>query len=357
AILLGDLIAVIAPEELTTFITFVGKGHPTLRLALRQALVRRVREAPAERDRVLPAIDGALASADPSQQAALLGLRSAVQDGPDPAFRARLIALVDDASAAFVVRVAALRLLAADLGSADSAAAIGRLAAASLAVDARNAQAAEILGHEALRALPDATARELIARHELQRATAPRLAAAAFERGELTGTWLADGLAHAWPEVQVAALTRVQAPCDADAVAAIERVAAPRKRQPDAEPVVVRAALRGLGRCASPQAEKVLIRVLEDEARDPIRRSEAARQLLSIGSPKGLDAVAEALRGAADPALARRFVEVIRGWGRSTPELRGGLCLLADYHQELRSTIAEALRQIDEAPCAEDEAE
>ncbi|MEZ4381562.1 MAG: hypothetical protein R3A79_09450 [Nannocystaceae bacterium] len=347
ALLLGDLIEILPPEALPPYVALVGKGQESLRQALRRALARRARERPSDGPALLAAVDQAFEQAEASQKAALLGLRAALSDADDPAFTGRLVVLAEDAGAPFVVRVAALRLLGARASEAAIRDALVRLAAANLAADRREQQAAEILGWLALRALPDADAAALAARLELLGADAPRIASAAFAVAALPadGSWLEPALEHPWPEVRHVALGRVAAPCDRDVVRRLASAAGDPSKGGEADEAVAREAIRALGRCGD-EAEAPLIKLLNKKTADDLRRAEAAKQLLVIGGARGDAAVAKALETLGDPSLVRRLVDAAQATEEASPALLRALCQVSADLPALRSSVAATLRTI-----------
>ncbi|MCB9702735.1 MAG: hypothetical protein H6711_12640 [Myxococcales bacterium] len=349
AVLLADLLAILPPDRLPEFVAMVGVGQETLRQALRQGLARRARQSPGDRQGLLDAVDRAIEGAQPSQQAALLGLRASLSEGADAGFHGRLIALAEADQSPFVVRVAAIRILAGHVDAAEIQGALLRLAATHLTPTARRVQASEILGWLALRALPPALVRELATTLDLRGDDSPRLAAAAYDVAALAddGAWLAEGLAHPWPEVQVAALARVAAPCPRDVVRRLAGVAAMPEKGGTDDLLVAREAIRALGRCGAGDPESALIKLLGNNRVEGQRRGEAARQLLVIGAPRGIAAVAKALETAGDPEVVRRLVDAVRAAGGAPPEpVIVGLCQVAVDLPALRAPVADTLRQV-----------
>ena len=348
ALLLADLIAILPAEGLTSFIAMIGEGPTILRQALRQALLRRGRERPDERPELIAAIDQRLTNAPTAHLSALLGLRAAIGE-IDPVFLDRLLQFSEDPRAPFVVRVAALRLLAA--GAASNATIrekLAQLVTANLKAPRSGGQAAEILGWIALQTLPTAEASILVAELDLLSADEPRIAAAAFAVAPLTsdGAWLPAALENPWPEVRRAALARVRAPCPQGVIRQLASIAAPPEKRGDLDEGVAREALRALGRCASADAESALIRVLKTKIAEPLRRSEAAKQILIIGEARGDAAVAKAIETLGDPSLVRRLVEAAQVSKQPTPALIRALCQVSADFPALRSSVAETLRTI-----------
>ncbi len=348
ALLLADLIEVLPAGGLTSFIPMVGEGPTILRQALRQALLRRGRERPEERPKLIAAIDQGLTSAPTARLSALLGLRAAIGD-IDPVFLERLLQFAEDPRAPFVVRVAALRLLGAGAASTPAIQTkLAQLVTANLKAPRSGGQAAEILGWIALQTLPTAKASTLVAELDLLSADEPRIAAAAFAVAPLAsdGAWLPAALSNPWPEVRRAALGRVQSPCSREVIRQLASIAAPPEKRGDTDEGVAREALRALGRCASDDAESALIRALKTKIAEPLRRSEAAKQILIIGGSRGDAAVAKAIETLGDPSLVRRLVEAARVSKQPTPALISALCQVSADFPALRSSVAETLRTI-----------
>lgn len=347
ALLLGDLIDVLPTEQVAAFVAMVGDGPATLRQALRQALIRRGRDRPDDRASLIESVDKALTEVADARKPALLGLRATLGE-LDPEFLARLASFAESPKAPFIVRVASLRLLAPAAETPAARGALTRLATANLSAPQRSDQASELLGWIALRALPDSDASQLVSSLGLLEADEPRIAAAAFTVAPLPsdGSWLASALDHPWPEVRKAAIRRVDAPCSRDQIKRLGSSAAPPEKRGESDDAVAREALRALGRCASPEAESALIRALNTKISTPLRRSEAAKQLLLIGRPKGDKAVAKAIETLGDPSLVRRLVEAARASTDPTPALIQSLCQVSADFPALRSTVAETLRLI-----------
>ncbi len=349
--LLGDLVAAIPREQIGEFGGMVGVGTPALRVALRQALVRRAKNSADERAAILAGLDAAATSAAPAQLAALLGARALVAaqgGGGDEAFTERLIELAEAAERPFVVRVAAIRILGERVDREVVRAALVRIAIAHLPGEVRGAQASELLAWLALEALPTDAAAELVGRFALHEAEAPRLAALAYARGELPADagWLERALEHPWPEVRVAALGRVMAPCAGDRVRRLEREGS----RADADALAAREAIRALGRCGS-SAYAALDRLLVDADLESSRRADAGRQLVASHGIRGAERVADVMARTIDLGLRRRLLEVLREVEGPTPAIHASLCDAA-IERELRAEVTQALRALfPDTPC------
>jgi hypothetical protein len=358
ALLLADLVAVTPPEQLAALVALVGGGALELRLALRVALARRALASPTDRAALLAAVDAGIASSEPPRKAALIGLRAGLGDGDDAAFTAQAIAWATDDTAAFVVRVAALRVLLARAAEAAVQACLNGLAAQHLDPVRRVEQASEVLGALALQGLSVAAARALVERHDLLVAAAPRIASAAYAAALLAadGSWLAASQAHPWPEVRSAALTRVEGPCAAPMVKKLAQIADATGRKGEAEAIVAREAIAALGRCGGDAARAALVRMLDDGDQDPERRAEAGRQLVKHHGSRGAAAVAAASQRTPDVGLAIRLVRALqRSEVPAGPEVREALCAAS----EAAETAAAARQAIgvlmagEDAPCGE----
>lgn len=357
-LLLADLVAVTPADQLAGLVALVGGGALELRLALRSALARRAQASAADRAALLAAVDAAIAGSDPSRKAALIGLRAGLGEGDDAAFTAQAIAWVRDESAAFVVRVAALRVLLARAGDPGVQAGLNAVAAHHLDPARQSGQVSEVLGALALRGLAVAAARALVVRHNLLAAAAPRIASAAYGAAALPGdgAWLADSQAHPWPEVRGAALTRVEGPCAAAMVKKLAQIADATGRKGEAEAIVAREAIAALGRCGGEAARAALVRLLDDGDQVPERRAEAGRQLVKYHGHSGATAVAAASQRTPDVGLALRLVRALRR--SETPPgaaVREALCAASEA-AETAAAARQALTALlpgEEAPCGE----
>ena len=348
ALLLGDLVAALPRSRLGEFAAMVGLGQPTLRGALRQALVRRAQASTDDRAAIVAGLDAAADAAAPAQLAALLTARALVSAGDD-AFEGRLIGLAEAAASPFVVRAAAIRLLGerAERGAVRSA--LVRLASAHLPPEVRAAQASELVAWLAVQALPADAAAEVIERFRLRDADSPRLAALAYERGPLPtdGRWLEEGLLHPWPEVRAAALGRVAPPCAGERARRLEKYA-----RAETDALAARAAIQALGRCGGDASYAALDHLLVDADLDPLRRADAGRQMVEAHAARGAERVADVMARTVDLGLRRRLLEHLRAATAPTPAVRASLCAAAAEERELRADVTLTLRALFPAdPC------
>ena len=187
----------------------------------------------------------------------------------------------------------------------------------------------EILGALALQGLTPDVARGVVDRHALLSAPAPRIATAAYTTTALApdGSWLATSQTHPWPEVRVAALTRVAGPCPAPVIKKLAQITDATGRRGEAEATVAREAIAALGRCGGEPARTVLTRLVRAEDQDGDRRAEAARQLVKHHASAGADAVASALARTGEPGLSIRFVRALqRTQAAPSADVREALC-------------------------------
>ena len=356
ALRVADLVAITPAEQLAPLVGLVGGGALELRLALRVALGRRAQASPADRVALLTTVDAAIASSDPSRKAALIGLRAGLGDGSDAAFTTQAIAWAGDDSAAFVVRVAALRVLQARGAEAAVQSSLNTLAARHLDRAHQAEQASEVLGALALQGLAAPAAQALVERHDLLAAAAPRIASVAYASAKLAadGSWLAASQAHPWPEVRGAALTRVEGPCAAAMVKKVTQIADATGRKGEAEAIVAREAIAALGRCGGDAARGALVRMLDDGDQDPERRAEAGRQLVKHHGQRGAVAVAAASQRTPDVGLAIRLVRALqRSELPAAPEVREALCAASEA-AETAAAARQAITAVmpgEDAPC------
>ncbi len=358
ALLLGDMVGVTPADRVAELVALVGAGGPELRHALRTALGRRAQNGAQERAALIAAVEAAIATSEPPRKAALIGLRAAIGEAEDVPFTATMMQTAEDEAAAFVVRVAALRVLLARADDAAVQASLGRIAEQHLAPARRDQQASEILGALALRGLAEPTARALVDRLTLLRAEAPRIASVAYASAALApdGAWLAASQAHPWPEVRSAALTRVAGPCAPPLVKKLGQIADATGKRGEAEATVAREAIAALGRCGGEAARTALTRLLADAEQDGDRRADAGRVLIKHHGRTGADAVASALNRTGEPALAIRLVRALqRSEAPASPAVREALCGATEAVETAaaaRQAIA-ALMPGEHAPCGE----
>lgn len=356
ALFVADMVAVTPPDRLAELVALVGAGTTELRAALRQALARRAQASEQDRVALTAAVDAAIGASEPSRRAALIGLRAGL--GDDPAFTTAALRIAEDEAAAFVVRVAALRVLLARASDAAVQTGLAGLATRHLDPARRDQQASEILGALALQGLAVDTARALVERLTLLASAAPRIASVAYASATLPadGAWLDASQAHPWPEVRSAALTRVAGPCAPTLVHKLERIADATGKRGEGEATVAREAIVALGRCGGDPARKALTGLLDDAEQDGDRRAEAARQLVKQHGRAGADAVAAALNRTGEPGLSIRLVRALqRSEAPASPAVRDALCgatEAAETAAAARQAIA-ALLPEEDAPCSQ----
>ncbi|HEY8374845.1 MAG TPA: hypothetical protein VIK91_00095, partial [Nannocystis sp.] len=264
--------------------------------------------------------------------------------------------------AGFAARVAAVRVLVARRADPDAQAVLARLVDHHLAPERRGDQRSEILGALALAGLDAPAAAERVARLQLTRAEAPRIAATAWSVAHVPkdSSWLDESQRHPWPEVRAAALDRVDGPCAPALLARLRDATVTAGATHEPEPAVARAALAALGRCGGPEALAALQAVVADADQGVDRRAEAARQLVDRYGRPGADAVAAALRATSDLAVALRLVRALHRLDVTGPDsapssaVREALCAAAS-HQEIAATVHKVARDLfpeQERPCA-----
>jgi hypothetical protein len=337
---LGDLVAVTPAEQLTPLVDLIGGGALELRLALRVALARRAQSSPTDRAALLTAVDAAIPPSEPSRKAALIGVRAALTDGPDPTFTAQAIAWALDDTAAFVVRVAAAASPPRPRrrrGRADQPRPPSRPDTSIRR--AGPSRPVRCSARWPCKGSPPPPARALVERHGLLAATAPRIASAAYNSALLAsdGSWLTASQAHPWPEVRGAALTRVEGPCAAAMVKKLAQIADATARKGEAEAIVAREAIAALGRCGGDAARAALVRMLDDGDQDPERRAEAGRQLVKHHGHRGAAAVAAASARTPDVGLSIRLVRALqRSEVPPSAEVLEALCTASEADRDRR---------------------
>jgi hypothetical protein len=338
AVLLDDLVSVQDRAELPDLVAQVGRGDRILDRALRAALLRRAQADPDERAVLLAAADSALES---GKTASLLLLRAGLAPQEDGAFSAKMATIATDGRAGFTLRVAAVRILGQRSNEVASKNALLRLANATLPKEKRKAQAAEILGWLALRALPEHEARQMVQAHRLLSAEAPRLAEVAYRVAALPadGSWIETSQAHPWPQVRAAALDRVEPPCDERTVKELVAVAAPVENGGDREDVVVRAAIAGLGRCG---ATKPLEELVANRDASVHRRGDAALALVNHGGTSGATFVAKLLAQKPARKVAIRLIVALQH-ADPDPSVLRGLCAATKQDAHVANSAHRAL--------------
>jgi len=351
AALLDDLVSVQERAELPDLVGHLGRGDRTLDRALRAALLRRALANPEERATLLAAADDAM---ETNKAASLLLLRAGLARENDGAFSAKVATIATNERAGFTLRVAAVRILGMRITEVAAKNALLRLANTTLPEAKRQAQASEILGWLALRALPEHEARQMVQAHGLLSAEAPRLAEVAYRVAALPadGSWIESSQKHPWPQVRAAALDRVEPPCDERTQKELAEVAAPAEDGGDREDVVARAAIAGLGRCGA-------ITPLEELAanRDASvhRRGDAALSLVNHGGTSGAAFVAKLLTQKPTRKVAIRLIVALQHADPDPAVLRG-LCAATRQDAHVANSAHRALSALypdTDSPCGE----
>ncbi len=343
SVLLDDLVTVIGREKLASLAAMLGRGDRELRNQLRRSLTRRGRHDLEDGEVLRAALDETITNGDPAQQAAALRVRAELSAPDDAQFESRLVRVAGDETTSFIVRVAAIRALREHGGTARDEA-LATLARHHLAVARRSAQASEILGWLALRSLAPGQARSIADELDLVRADAPRLAAVGYEVGSLGGDWLEASRSHPWPQVRVAALGRVAAPCERDRIKSLAKTAGPVSRGGEEHPRVARAAIVAIGRCADPTAIEALAKLMVEDGIPYEQRAEAARQLVERGGSAGADLVARTLAATGVPVLAERLAGALARASEPSDLVRQALCITI---RDVPNAAATARRSID----------
>ncbi len=341
SVLLDDLVEVAPSDRLPDLLVFVGRGHATLRQQFARSLRRRVLRDDALRVAIGKEIDREIEGADAGRLAALVQLRTAIDDTVDPELVAKLVALATDGKREFPVRVAAVRGLA--LQENDAAAQAGLAKVAGEALAAKTTQKGEILAWLALGALPADEAAALSKAHDLVHADAPRLAERAWSVVPLPASydWLDQALGDPWPQVRRAALGRVKGPCDRTLSGKLRaRVG---QREGDRDASVQRAAVEAIGRCGGDRSFALLSAMLDDADVHTEQSAEAARQLARSYGARGADAVAKRLDRSPDPAWGRRLAQALRHAQTPTPKVRDSLCNAAEAGGEVGRAAQQSL--------------
>ncbi len=166
-----------------------------------------------------------------------------------------------------------------------------------------NSQLARVLANLALLACAPDDAATLVSSWAVWDDDDPTLAATAYALGPLDGTRLRLGVAHAWPEVQAAAIARVQGPCTREVHKLMQRVLA---RSPTN---LATRAVEALGRCQGKRAYR-MVRATLDWHDAEIVREYAARVL--AGDFSDTTFIADVLeRMAHNDPLAPRLIRAI----------------------------------------------
>ncbi|MBV1861033.1 MAG: hypothetical protein KUG77_21630 [Nannocystaceae bacterium] len=165
--------------------------------------------------------------------------------------------------------------------------------------------------------------------------------------------WLPTALDNPWPQVRQAALERVTAPCSDETIDLLWGRGSATGEGGDTDRATARAAVSGLGRCASASGKKALRSILVNANGDIELRAEAARQLARLGETKP---VVNLLRSRPEAALARRLASALRHAPSSDPKMDETLCAYVELTGPVARAAADTLRahhKGDINPCAE----
>lgn len=362
--LLGDWVDLQPAASTGEMVVLVGRGQPELEQQLRRALADRCKRDATVRDAVVKATDAALDAAlgDPAdaQEAhareaprlpALLRFRARV-GGDEASLAERLAAVALSEEAHFGARVAATRGLGA-LPPEHATAPLRSLAQTQLEHARAGSQRGEILGWLSLQSLDESEAASVAARFELTASEAPRLASLGFALAppSRADAWLPVALDNPWPQVRQAAFERVVAPCSDDTVGVLSTRGSSTDRGGDTDRATARAAVAGLGRCATPRATKSLRAILLNTSGDIELRSEAARQLARLDETKP---VVDLLRARPEPAFARRLAAALRHAPASDERMDETLCAYVEQTGPVARAAADTLGALhpgDANPC------
>ncbi len=357
--LLTDWVGLLPAERAGDMVVLVGRGQPELERELRRTLADRAKRDATARSSVIAAADAALDAAlgDPpdakeaSRLPALLRFRARVGDD-DAALVDRLVAIAIDDAARFGARVASIRGLGA-LDDVDrTTAPLQSLAEAQLETARTGSQRGEILAWLSLQSLPEPEAAALAESFSLRDSDAPRLASLGFALAppQSAHVWLPAALDNPWPQVRQAAFERVEGPCNDDTVGILSTRGSSTDEGGDTDRATARAAVAGLGRCASPKATRALEAILANTNGDIELRSEAARQLARLGETKP---VVDLLRARPEPAFARRLAAALRHAPASNEAMDDTLCAYVENTGPVARAAADTLRthHPDASPC------
>ncbi len=340
--LLGDLVALIPIERIDELTAQVGRGSSSLQQQLRRALIRRARHGEHEQAEIAKGLDHAISEAErtgPSPNvsdrlASLLVLRALCKP-KDSDFAGQLASHAKMGNQAFVVRAAAIHALGKIKSGGDVLADIARTQGKALKPTARNhrdSQAAELLTWLSLTALiaTDAEAAKSIAGElKLRGSSAPRLSALAYSLVDLDPhqAWLETSQENPWPEVQRSALMRVDGPCTRKTIKRLTLRSSAPQRGGSEYPIVAKAAIVALGRCASESSFDALADILADDSIEAPLRAEAAEQLIRRDVPGGADLIARIVAQDGLPQLSLHLIEALSHAPSPTTLVRESLCL------------------------------
>ncbi|MGH1341218.1 MAG: hypothetical protein ACRBN8_06690 [Nannocystales bacterium] len=361
AALLTDWVGLQPADRAGEMVVLVGRGQAELERELRRTLADRAKRDPAAAQSVITATDAALDAAlgnPPNDQEAarlpaLLRFRARVGKD-DGALVRRLSDVATNPEARFGARVAAVRGLGA-LDADQTTAPLRALAQAQLHAATTGSQQGEILGWLSVQGLPKADAGALSTSFALRDSDAPRLASLGYEHAPLdqAHVWLPTALQNPWPQVRQAALERVSAPCADSTIELLSGRGRATGDGGDTDRATARAAISGLGRCASAPAKKALRSILVNADGDIELRAEAARQLARLGETKP---VVNLLRSRPEAALARRLAAALRHAPASDPKMDETLCAYVELTGPVARAAADTLRthhRGDANPCAD----
>jgi hypothetical protein len=192
----------------------------------------------------------------------------------------------------------------------------------------------------ALAALAEEDTTTLIEEFNLLRAQDPRLRALALRRGKLMSAspWLEEALDNPWPEVRLAALGRVAAPCEPATIATLAKEATGTE---DANAAVERASIRALARCDS-AGLGTLTDLMAQTGLPPWKRAEAAIQVLFV-APERAETIATMLRDS-DDSVALALIEALRSIETPSDPLVASACHLSSERPPLQAAARRTLK-------------
>ncbi|MGB1699598.1 MAG: hypothetical protein ACPHRO_06585, partial [Nannocystaceae bacterium] len=251
------------------------------------------------------------------------------------------IALATSSTSSFDVSIACLAVLG-DLASTWDASppSLLNFARTHLAPERRDQAASALLGGFALTTLADADARTLIAELDLLSVEDPRLHALALQRADLgpMHRWLATALEDPWPEVQLAAMARIQAPCSPEILTTLATEA---RAESTALRKVERAAIRSLGRCG-PSAVPPLGDLMSDTSLAPWKRADAAAQIARLDPRRVVDVAA--LMSDGDDALVVAILQALQSVDDPPTDLVRAACRLTAERPKIEADARRTLK-------------
>lgn len=349
AALLTDWVGLQPADRAGEMVVLIGRGQAELERELRRTLADRAKRDATAAESVIAATDAALDAAlgDPPDEneavrlPALLRFRARV-GADDGALVDRLTAVANNESARFGARVAAVRGLGA-LDPKQTVESLRTLAQLQLKAATAGSQQGEILAWLSIRGLPETDASALATDFSLRDSDAPRLASLGYKHAPAAQAdrWLPGALDNPWPQVRQAALDQVAAPCSTETIEMLSSRGSATNEGGDTDRATARAAVSGLGRCASAPAKKALRSILVDANGDIELRAEAARQLARLGETRP---VVSLLRGRPEPALARRLASALRHAPASDTKMDEVLCAYVEQPGPVARAAADTLR-------------